>query len=113
HPLLQRRREAVLQDRAHDAVHDEVRVAPDRAREVQVVLERQAVVAEVLAGVARLLEAPQQQGADELRLGLTRRLPEDGLQVLRAGVLEVERVPETRQRLLQREHLDRKSTRLN
>ncbi len=101
HPLLERGRQAVLQHGAHRAVHHQVGVAADGAREVQVAGEREAEVAQVLARVARLLEAAQQQRVNQLRLGLAGRLLQDRLQVLRARVLEVEGVAELAQRLLQ------------
>ncbi len=104
-PRLERRRQPVLQQRAHDAVHHQVGVAPDGAGEVQVVLEGQAEVPQVLGAVARLLEAAQQQGVDDLRLGLAGRLAQDALQVLRPGVLQVEGVAEAAERLLERLHL--------
>ncbi len=102
HALLERRREAVLQERAHHAVHHEVGVAADGAREVEVALEGEAVMTQVLARVARLLEAPEQERVHELRLRFAGGLLEDGLKVLRLRVLEVENVTQPGKGLLQR-----------
>ena len=49
---------------AQQAVDDQVRIAPDRRREVRVARERQAEVPQVLRRVARLLHRPQHQHGD-------------------------------------------------
>jgi hypothetical protein len=57
------------QDRLDHAVHQQVRVAPDRAGEVRVGLVGQAEVAAVVRRVDRLLHGAQQHRADLLRVG--------------------------------------------
>ena len=50
-------------------MHDQVRVAANRRREVQVGLRAEPEVADVAQGVARLLHASQRHGGHEILLG--------------------------------------------
>ena len=59
----------VAQDGLDDAVHQQVGVAPDRAGEVRVGLERQAEVPVVAGRVDGLLHGAQQHHVDLLRIG--------------------------------------------
>ncbi len=60
---------AAVEQRLDDAMHEQVGIAPDRAREVRVGLVGEAEVADVLAGVDRLLHRAQQHLVDLLRVG--------------------------------------------
>ena len=58
-----------IEQRLDDAVHEQIGIAPDRAREVRVGLVGEAEVAAVGAGVDRLLHRAQQHRMDLRRVG--------------------------------------------
>ena len=70
-------------DSRSDAVHDEIRIAADRRREMRVGLGRQTEVAEVRRVVPRLLHRPQHQERDRLLFRLAANLLDEPLEVAR------------------------------
>ena len=82
-----------LQDRRHLAVRDQVGIAPDRRREVAVIVAGQRVMPFLLGGVDRLLEAPQEAVMDGVLLRLAGGLLEDPLE-LEPALRKVEREPQ-------------------
>ena len=62
---------------------DQIRIAPDRRREVRVAGRREAEVAQVFRRVARLLHRPQHQHRDRLFFGLSVDLLEQLLEMAR------------------------------
>ena len=92
-----------------DAMHEQVRVAPDRAREVRVGLVGQAEVAAVGAGVDRLLHRTQQHRVDLRGVGPVFRGLGDGLVFGRLGIVaDRQAQPERLQVVLQQRLLFRR-----
>ena len=87
--LLARREVIALatDERLDDAMHQQVGVAANRAREVRVGVVGQAEVAAVGGGVDRLLHRSQQHGVDLRRVGPPLHRLRDGLHLGRLGVV--------------------------
>ena len=68
------------------AMHDQVRIAANRRREMRVLIEGQREMSERVGGVARLLERTQHQVGDDALLGLAGDFFGEALVVLRANV---------------------------
>ena len=88
--LLRQRRQLVLgvaQNRLDHAVHEQVGIATDRAREVRVGLERQTEVTAVVGRVDRLLHRAQQHGVDLLRIRTVLGRRRNRLELARLGLV--------------------------
>ena len=77
----------VRQDCLDGAMHQQVRIAPDRRSEVRVGLEREAEMADVIRRVDRLLERAQQDGLQQQEIGPRADLLQDLRVILRLGLL--------------------------
>jgi hypothetical protein len=97
------------EDALDHAVHEQVGIAPDRAREVRVVLVGEPEVPAVDRRVDRLLHRAQQHGVDLLGVDAVLRRIGDGLEVARLRVVaDAQPQPEGAQVVLQRDLLLRR-----
>ncbi len=90
-------------------MHDEIRIAPDRRREVGVARERKPEVTEVRRRIARLLHRAQDEHGHRALLGPAVNPLEQRLEVVGTDRVRrrAEGVPETRHELLELLHLER------
>src|SRR5213083_2408819 len=84
-------------------MHDQIRIAADRRREVRVTRGREPEVAEVLRRITRLLHRPQHEERNRLLFRLPLDLLNQFLKMFRTKRRErrAEAVPETRDEVLE------------
>src|SRR5690606_16017947 len=85
--IAHRRTASVAEERFQRAVHDQIRIPANRRREMRVVREGQAEVADVRRLIDGLRQGPNDEGLDEGPVRCIAEPPRDRLQVPRGNLV--------------------------